>query len=114
MASLLGFLECGDRAERHFVIARDDADDIRVGLQHGLHLVVALGAVPVGNFLGDLLQIRILRKDSLVAIRTRCRVVVGRRAEEFGIVALVADRFDPLLRAEGGTLCVVGNKLRLG
>ena len=75
---------------------------------------MALGAIPVSHFLAGLFEVRILRQDGFVAVRTRRRVVVGGRAEEFDILALVADRFDPLLRTECGALGVVRNELRLG
>jgi hypothetical protein len=72
------------------------------------------GTVPVGDFLGGLLEVRILREHGFVTVGARSGIVVGRCAEEFGIVALVADGFDPLLGTECRTLGIVGNELRLG
>src|ERR1035437_2322481 len=46
LAQLAGRLESGNGTESHLVVSGDEADDVRVRLEHRLHLVVALGPVP--------------------------------------------------------------------
>ncbi len=65
-----------------------------------LHLVVALGAVPVGHFLWPtFFRSGYWRQHGLVAVGARGGIVVRRAAEELDIVALLADRLPPIAGA---------------
>ncbi len=50
------------RTQRHGVVARNHALDVRVGLQDRLHHVEALGLAPVGRLLRHHLHVRDIRR----------------------------------------------------
>ena len=69
--------ERGRSAQRHRVVARDDALDAAVRLDHGFHLLERFGLAPVGALPGHQLQVGILVEHIVVALGADGGVGVG-------------------------------------
>ncbi len=101
-------------AESHGVVAADDALDVGVSLEDGLHDGVGFGLAPVGGLLSDHLHIGELVEDVVIALGADVRVGVGVLAGEFDVSAFFFHELSEVFGEEGSALVVVGDDLGSG
>lgn len=102
------------RAERHRIVAGDDALDVAIALNHRLHLLKCFPLIPVGALPRDHLQIGVLIEHVVIAAAAHRRVCVRLTPDQFNVIAGFAHQPDELLGTERRALVVVRYDLRRG
>jgi hypothetical protein len=99
-------------AERHRVVAGDDALDVAIALNECLHFLKCLVLAPVRALAADHLQTRVLVDDVVIPAASDAGVGVRLLADELHVRAGFAHQPHELLRAHRRALVVVRDNLR--